>query len=227
MAEDWYADVNKHAPGADDTVVRKIVTHCGIALRNRDSSLVSFADPTEVGRIRERFLRRKLALTDGDDVLDRGINAVRDHMAGDRTKNRVTVYYLLADWFGRHDLFGGSASDSGRFSFAQSIGSATTTSKRPRKAAAVASKAAARPVAKSAPAPVVGQPMPSRANSSSPVVSPTSTRQSLYSPPEGSAARPMYLGYDDESGRAVWPHWFAIVAFLIAIVGALLLIRPS
>ena len=48
MAEDWYADVKKYVPGADTNVVAAIVRYCGIALQNRDSSLVSFSDPAEV-----------------------------------------------------------------------------------------------------------------------------------------------------------------------------------
>ena len=112
MAEDWFADVRKHAADADENVVDKIVKYLGIALRNRDSSLVSFSDPEEVGRVRERYLRKKLALTDSDDVLNEGLDWVKGLMSGDRTKNRVTVYYLLAHYFGKLDLFGGPAGTS-------------------------------------------------------------------------------------------------------------------
>ena len=117
MAEDWLADVRKYHSGADEGVVRKIVNYLGIALRNRDSSLVSFSDPAEVGRVRERFLRKKLGLTDTDATLNAGLDAVKQMMSGDRTRNRVTVYYLLADYFGKQDLFGGAASAPGGFSF--------------------------------------------------------------------------------------------------------------
>ena len=117
MAEDWLADVRRYHAGADEGVVRKITNYLGIALRNRDSSLVSFSDPSEVDRVRERYLRKKLALTAPDAELDRGLDAVKQMMSADRTKNRVTAYYLLADYFGKHDLFGGAASAPGGFSF--------------------------------------------------------------------------------------------------------------
>ena len=117
MAEDWLADVRRYHAGADEGVVKKITNYLGIALRNRDSSLVSFSDPSEVDRVRERYLRKKLALTAPDAELDRGLDAVKQMMSADRTKNRVTVYYLLADYFGKHDLFGGAASAPGSFSF--------------------------------------------------------------------------------------------------------------
>jgi outer membrane protein OmpA-like peptidoglycan-associated protein len=113
MAEDWLADVQKYAPNADEKAVGGIVKYLGVALRNRDSSLVSFSDPEEVGRVRERYLRKKLALTDPDNVLNEGLDWVKGLMSGDRTKNRVTVYYLLAQYFGKLDLFGGPAGTSG------------------------------------------------------------------------------------------------------------------
>ncbi len=112
MAEDWFEDVRKHAANAEENVVSAIQKYLGIALRNRDSSLVSFSDPEEVGRVRERFLRKKLALTGSDEDLNAGLDWVKGQMSGDRTKNRVTVYYLLAHYFGKLDLFGGAPGTS-------------------------------------------------------------------------------------------------------------------
>ena len=109
MAEDWYADVIKYAPDADPGVVAAIVRHCGIALQNRDSSLVAFTSEEELGRVRESFLKKKLGLTDPDSVLNEAIAAVGQIMKADRTKNRVTVYYLLAHHFGKLGLFGATA----------------------------------------------------------------------------------------------------------------------
>lgn len=109
MAEDWSIDVKKYVPNADEGAIAGIVRYCGIALRNRDSSLVSFTDSTETDRVRENYLKKKLALTDADDVLDAAIAAVGVRMKEDTTRNRVTVYYLLAEQFGKLGLFGGGA----------------------------------------------------------------------------------------------------------------------
>lgn len=105
MAEDWAIDVKKYAANADEKAIAGIVRHCGIALRKRDSSLVSFTDKEEVARVRTSFLKKKLGLTDTDTDLDQAIAAVADKMKGDRTKNRVTVYYLLAEQYGKLSTF--------------------------------------------------------------------------------------------------------------------------
>lgn len=107
MAEDWAADVKRYVPDADDATIAGIIRYCGIALQKRDSSLVSFNDDAEVGRVRENFLKKKLGLTHPDADLDSAIYGVGDRMKGDNFKNRVTAYYLLTDHFGKHDLFGG------------------------------------------------------------------------------------------------------------------------
>ena len=97
MAENWAADVKKYVPNADEKAIDGIVKYCGIALQKRDSSLVSFTDKEEVARVRNNFLKKKLGLTQSDLELDKPIMAAADKMKGDRTRNWVTVYYLLAE----------------------------------------------------------------------------------------------------------------------------------
>ncbi len=109
MAEDWAADVKKYVPDADDGIISGIVRYCGIALQKRDSSLVSFGDPKETARVRNNFLKKKLGLAHADDVLDAAIAAVGERMKGTSFRNRVTVYYLLAENFGMLGLFAKAA----------------------------------------------------------------------------------------------------------------------
>jgi Protein of unknown function (DUF2853) len=105
MAENWAADIKKYVPNANDKAIAGIVRHCGIALQKRDSSLVSFTDEEEVARVRNNFLKKKLGLANSDAELDKAIMSVGDKMKDDRTRNRVTVYYLLADHFGKLSTF--------------------------------------------------------------------------------------------------------------------------
>ena len=97
---DYLADVQRYDAKADADIVQKIVKHLGIALRNRDSSLVSCSDPKELGRVREKWCGKKLGHTD-DAKCDEIINKVCETMKGDRQKSRVTFYYLVAKHFGQ------------------------------------------------------------------------------------------------------------------------------
>ncbi len=98
---DYLAEVQRHVPGADADAVAKIVRHLGIALRNTDASLVACSSKDELTRVRESWLRKKLALEAPDEELDQAIEAVCETMKADRNKHRVTFYYLLADRFGK------------------------------------------------------------------------------------------------------------------------------
>lgn len=104
MADENYGDdVAKYTTSVDDAAVKGIAKHLGIALRGKDSSLVSCSDKTELDRVRESWLKKKLALTDSDDDLDAAIGDVCTAMKADHTKHRVTFYYLLAEKYGKLD----------------------------------------------------------------------------------------------------------------------------
>jgi hypothetical protein len=101
MATDYLADVKKYAPDADDKVVASIVKHLGIALKSVDASLVACSSAEELERVRESWLKKKLALADDDAALDKAIAGVCAQMKADRSKQRVTFYYLLAEKYGK------------------------------------------------------------------------------------------------------------------------------
>jgi hypothetical protein len=92
---EYLEDVKKFAQNVDEAVVAKIVKYCGIALRNKDSSLVSTSDPEELARVQKGFATKKLELS-ADDA-NAGIARVAARMKGVKNKSRVTFYYLLAE----------------------------------------------------------------------------------------------------------------------------------
>lgn len=94
---DYSEDIAKYTSSVDDAAVKAIVKHLGIALRNKDSSLVSCSDPSELQRVVDKWLKKKLALTDSDDDLAAAVSGVCSQMKGDNSKSRVTFYYLLAE----------------------------------------------------------------------------------------------------------------------------------
>lgn len=97
----YVADIAKYTSNVNEGAVQGIVSHLGIALQNKDSSLVSSSDPVELGRVRDGFLSKKLGRDESDEQLDTAIASVMGKMAGERQKSRVTVYYLLAEHYGQ------------------------------------------------------------------------------------------------------------------------------
>ncbi|MCA1367538.1 DUF2853 family protein [Bradyrhizobium sp. BRP14] len=96
---DYLADVQKYDSAADEAVVNKIVRHLGIALRNKDSALVSASDPKELERVKEKWCEKKLGVAGA--AADAAIAAAAKAMADDRSKSRVTFYYLVAKHLGK------------------------------------------------------------------------------------------------------------------------------
>jgi hypothetical protein len=96
---DYLADVKLYDASADEAVVNKIVRHLGIALRNRDSSLVSASDPAELDRVKEKWCGKKLGVT--GEAADKAVDAVCAAMKADKSKSRVTFYYLVAKELGK------------------------------------------------------------------------------------------------------------------------------
>ena len=98
---DWAADVKIYRPNADDAAIEGLLKTYRLVMSGRDSAYVAFSDPTEVETVKTNFLKKKLGLTDSDAVLDAALDEVKETMKADRTKSRVTVYYLLAEKFGK------------------------------------------------------------------------------------------------------------------------------
>jgi hypothetical protein len=63
--------------------------------------MVSTTDPKEMETVKQGFATKKLGLT--PERADAGIKAVVEKLKGDRTKSRVTFYYLLAEQTGTLD----------------------------------------------------------------------------------------------------------------------------
>ena len=97
---DYLADVKKYDAAVSADVVEKIVKHLGIALRNRDSSLVSCTDPKELERVKESWVAKKLGVSDGAKA-DAAIEKTCKAMHADHSKGRVTFYYLVAKDLGK------------------------------------------------------------------------------------------------------------------------------
>ena len=99
MSTEYLSDVQRYDANADEAKVNAIVKHLGIALRGKDSSLVSCSDTAELDRVRKQWCMKKLGATDAD-ACDGVIGKVCEEMRGDGRKQRVTFYYLAAKHMG-------------------------------------------------------------------------------------------------------------------------------
>lgn len=102
---DYVADVKKYTATVDEAAVAGIVKHLGIALRSKDSSLVATSDKEELARVRDGFMKKKLALGGTDAELDAILKEVAGKMAKTREKSRVTFCYLIAEKAGKLGAF--------------------------------------------------------------------------------------------------------------------------
>ncbi|MFO1148264.1 MAG: DUF2853 family protein [Alsobacter sp.] len=103
---DHLADVKKYAKQpVNEAAVAKLEKSYRLVLSKADARYVACSDAAERDRIRENFLKKKLGLTSTD--LDAAIVATCEKMKADRTKSRLTFYYLLAEHYGKLDSLAG------------------------------------------------------------------------------------------------------------------------
>lgn len=83
----------------DDTVNEKLIavlyqSLAGV-LGDADAAQVACSDESELATVKKNFIEGKLGITD-DEKADAALHAVCEMMKEDRSKNRLTFYYLLA-----------------------------------------------------------------------------------------------------------------------------------
>ncbi len=91
----------------------KQLTECGVAdidhdrldgyvnslktmINNKDATLVSGGDQSELDTVCRNFVAKKLGIDDKEKAMA-AVNKVVDKMSGIRMKNRPAFYYLVAD----------------------------------------------------------------------------------------------------------------------------------
>ncbi len=101
---DHLADVKKFArKPVNEAALAGMTKSYALVMGKADTRYVSCSDAAELDRVRENFLRKKLGVRGGD--LDATIKATCERMKADTTKSRLTFYYLLAEHYGKLDLF--------------------------------------------------------------------------------------------------------------------------
>ncbi len=78
----------------DADLLRKVTKGLGPSIYNEDSSKVSCSDKTELDRVKNNFLIKKLGMKDSPK-LDDAIKEVCEQFGSSRRKFRAMFYYLL------------------------------------------------------------------------------------------------------------------------------------
>lgn len=98
-------DVKKYAANVNTAALDKMAKNYALVLSNKDSQFVSCSDQAEKDTVRENFLKKKLGLTESEEVLNAAIEEVCVTMKEDRFKSRLAFYYLLAEKYNKLTMF--------------------------------------------------------------------------------------------------------------------------
>ncbi|WP_201352595.1 DUF2853 family protein [Hydrogenimonas urashimensis] len=87
-------------------LVEKVTRGLGPSIYNKDAESVSCSDASELERVRENFLKKKLGLSEDDATLDGAIKEVCEAMGtSNRNKYRALFYALLVKKFGKESVY--------------------------------------------------------------------------------------------------------------------------
>ena len=102
-----YADDLKAKCGVtpDMALLTKVTIGCGPSIYDNDAQTVAASDSSELERVKNNFLVKKLGLKDGPALME-GINAAIDtYGKSERNKYRAVFYYLLVKHFGKEGVY--------------------------------------------------------------------------------------------------------------------------
>ncbi len=104
-AQEHKAAVAKYVSKVNTAALDGMAKNYALVLSNKDAQYVACGDEGEKDTVRNNFLKKKLGLTNSDVDLNAAIDAVCATMKDDRFKSRLAMYYLLAEKFGKLDMF--------------------------------------------------------------------------------------------------------------------------
>ncbi|MCA0423056.1 MAG: DUF2853 family protein [Proteobacteria bacterium] len=102
---DYIADIKKYTANVDEKAVAGMAKTYALVMSKADSRYVAASDADEVLRVVNGFCKKKLGRKESEADLVKVVDAQCLKMKGDRTKSRVTVYYLIAEHFNQLSLF--------------------------------------------------------------------------------------------------------------------------
>lgn len=89
----------------DADLLRKVTRGLGPSIYNKDSSLVSASDQSELDRVKNNFLIKKLGLDDSDALMTAINEAIETYGRSHPHKYRAVIYYLLVKKFAKESVY--------------------------------------------------------------------------------------------------------------------------
>jgi hypothetical protein len=102
---DHLADVKKYTSKVDEKAVTGMTKTYALVMSKADTRYVAASDPNEIATVVNNFCKKKLGRKESDADLTAIVKAQCEKMKADRTKSRLTVYYLIAEHFGQLGMF--------------------------------------------------------------------------------------------------------------------------
>jgi Protein of unknown function (DUF2853) len=105
MTVDHLADIKKYSAKPDEAAVAGMAKAYALVMSKPDTKWVAASDPTEIQRVVDNFLKKKLGRKEKPDDLTAACHAVATKMKDTRNKSRLVFYYLLAEHYGALPMF--------------------------------------------------------------------------------------------------------------------------
>ena len=102
----YQAENKKLGLGLSDEYIANIAKSLGPAIYRADTEIVACGDKSELDRIRNNYLKKKLGLEKSNEELDAIIKKVCEILGtSNRRKYRALFYGLLAKEAGKEDIY--------------------------------------------------------------------------------------------------------------------------
>ncbi|MFT4011905.1 MAG: DUF2853 family protein [Paracoccus sp. (in: a-proteobacteria)] len=89
----------------DMDLLTKVVIGCGPSIYNDDAETVASSDKSELERVKQNYLIKKLGLADGPELMQAIEATVQKYGSANRNKYRAVFYYLLCTHFGKEAIY--------------------------------------------------------------------------------------------------------------------------
>ncbi len=106
LIKKYAADIKeKFDENPDMDLLTKVTIGLGPSIYNLDSSRVSGSSEKELETVKNNFLKGKLGLEEGPQLLDAIHNVIETYGKSDKNKYRAVIYYRLAKHFGKESVY--------------------------------------------------------------------------------------------------------------------------